>query len=235
MRETAAMWLAPCELSHARGGEAAAVSVAAVLPPKATAATAKSRKAHDKQQHGHSTAAAVVPTASAVPASGGGFASTPLLRQQVTARNSSGPSACPSLLMGCSSARLVGKGVGEPDGMVASLLTAGAPAVVGALWDVTDKDIDRYTCSLLTGWLGGDDAADSSSGGSGGAGDRYSHRRTPAASTAGDEHCVVSPPPPSAALSVAIGAARGVCRLPYLIGSAPVCSGMPVWSKFTNE
>lgn len=34
-------------------------------------------------------------------------------------------------------------------GMVYAWLHAGSPAVVGNLWDVTDKDIDRFSTHLL--------------------------------------------------------------------------------------
>ena len=36
--------------------------------------------------------------------------------------------------------------------MVNSYLAAGAPAVVGTLWDVTDKDIDRWSLDCLERW-----------------------------------------------------------------------------------
>ena len=63
---------------------------------------------------------------------------------------------CTALLMGCSSGRLApAPGVGgEPDGAALALLTAGAPAVMGNLWDVTDRDCDRFTLALLDAWLG---------------------------------------------------------------------------------
>jgi len=32
-------------------------------------------------------------------------------------------------------------------------LFAYSPAIVGNLWDVTDRDIDRFTKSLLQAWL----------------------------------------------------------------------------------
>ena len=44
--------------------------------------------------------------------------------------------------------------------MLASYLTAGAPAVVGMLWDVTDKDCDRFAVKagelwgLVARWVG---------------------------------------------------------------------------------
>jgi len=67
------------------------------------------------------------------------------------------------ILMGCSSGGLIspncqkGNSVSgdqmhfEPDGTALSYLCAGAPCVVGNLWDVTDRDIDRYSVSLLEG------------------------------------------------------------------------------------
>lgn len=35
------------------------------------------------------------------------------------------------------------------------LLFFSSPLFLGNLWDVTDRDIDRYTEALLQGWLGG--------------------------------------------------------------------------------
>jgi len=58
-------------------------------------------------------------------------------------------SAAVALLMGCSSARRDdGGGVIEPSGVVDAYCLAGSTAVVGNLWDVTDKDIDRFTTHL---------------------------------------------------------------------------------------
>jgi Peptidase family C50 len=51
--------------------------------------------------------------------------------------------------MGCSSGRLKSTGCFEPAGIVSGYLTAGSPAVVANLWDVTDRDIDRYCLALL--------------------------------------------------------------------------------------
>lgn len=41
----------------------------------------------------------------------------------------------------------------EPTGTVLSYLLAGCPVAVATLWDVTDKDIDRFAERLLKGWL----------------------------------------------------------------------------------
>ncbi|USP82455.1 hypothetical protein yc1106_09729 [Curvularia clavata] len=57
-----------------------------------------------------------------------------------------------TLLFGCSSVHLTENGIFEPSGMLASYLTAGAPAVVGMLWDVTDKDCDRFAVKAGQLW-----------------------------------------------------------------------------------
>ena len=54
--------------------------------------------------------------------------------------------------MGCSSGKLKEEGKYEPHGMVYNYLHAGSPAVVGTLWDVTDKDIDRWGMECLSRW-----------------------------------------------------------------------------------
>jgi separase len=66
------------------------------------------------------------------------------------------------ILMGCSSGKLVSVNrkdskttdkvtmFYEPEGIALSYLCAGAPCVVGNLWDVTDRDIDRYVSFHLS-------------------------------------------------------------------------------------
>ena len=66
-----------------------------------------------------------------------------------------------ALLMGCSSARLIS--VAENSGRLQNTLdlkrplldyvSASFPAIVGNLWDVTDRDIDKFATSLLENWL----------------------------------------------------------------------------------
>lgn len=53
------------------------------------------------------------------------------------------------LLMGCRSAELKDEGDSDPRGVPMSLVAAGACAVVGNLWNVTDRDIDRFLLDLL--------------------------------------------------------------------------------------
>jgi len=91
--------------------------------------------------------------------------------------------------------------------------TAGCPAAVANLWDVTDKDIDRFSQAVLSSWISG--GADSSSTG----GSRADGRQ-PAAAAAGGAAA-------EADMSAAVAASRGACKLPYLVGAAPVCYGIP--------
>ncbi|XP_027714178.1 separin isoform X1 [Vombatus ursinus] len=58
-----------------------------------------------------------------------------------------------ALLFGCSSAALAVQGNLEGAGIVLKYIIAGCPLFLGNLWDVTDRDIDRYTEALLQGWL----------------------------------------------------------------------------------
>jgi separase len=62
------------------------------------------------------------------------------------------PGCATTFLFGCSSVHLTENGIYEPSGMLSSYLTAGAPAVVGMLWDVTDKDCDRFAVKAGELW-----------------------------------------------------------------------------------
>uniref|UniRef100_A0A671RHH8 separase n=1 Tax=Sinocyclocheilus anshuiensis TaxID=1608454 RepID=A0A671RHH8_9TELE len=64
-----------------------------------------------------------------------------------------GPVQAVALLFGCSSAALSVLGHQEGTGIILSYLTAGCPLVLGNLWDVTDRDLDRFTSALLQSWL----------------------------------------------------------------------------------
>ncbi|XP_062256226.1 separin [Platichthys flesus] len=58
-----------------------------------------------------------------------------------------------SLLFGCSSAALAVRGDQEAQGIILNYLIAGCPFALGNLWDVTDRDIDRFTKALLESWF----------------------------------------------------------------------------------
>ena len=98
---------------------------------------------------------------------------------------------------------------------------AGCPAAVANLWDVTDKDIDRFSQAVLTSWISGSSSGGSSSGGSGSSGGSARGSSASEAAPAG-----------SVDMSVAVAAARAVCKLPHLVGAAPVCYGLPARMTF---
>ena len=57
-----------------------------------------------------------------------------------------------TMLMGCSSGALTAAGEFEPYGPTINYLHAGCPALVATLWDVTDKDIDRFAMRTFEHW-----------------------------------------------------------------------------------
>ncbi|KAF7587169.1 hypothetical protein BBP40_007655 [Aspergillus hancockii] len=65
-----------------------------------------------------------------------------------------------AFLMGCSSGTLTEAGEYEPYGTPMNYLQAGSPALVATLWDVTDKDIDRFAQSTFEKWGLFDEGAD---------------------------------------------------------------------------
>ncbi|XP_078580868.1 separin-like [Branchiostoma floridae x Branchiostoma japonicum] len=58
-----------------------------------------------------------------------------------------------TLLMGCGSGRLFVEGCTEARGMALNYILSGCPSIVANLWDVTDRDIDRFLQALLRSWL----------------------------------------------------------------------------------
>jgi separase len=59
------------------------------------------------------------------------------------------PCRASMLLMGCSSGELLDDGERDPTGVVNDCVAAGAGAVVANLWNVTDRDIDRFLANLV--------------------------------------------------------------------------------------
>ncbi|CAH9052128.1 unnamed protein product [Cuscuta europaea] len=135
-------------------------------------------------------------------------------------------SAC--LLMGCSSGSLKGNKSYIPQGAPLSYLSAGSPIIVANLWEVTDKDIDRFGKTLLEGWLrersnfnGDCDQCSEISkelksmdikGGRGNRKRRDMHNK-----------CCRHRP----RIGSFMGEARKACILRYLNGASPVCYGVP--------
>lgn len=70
----------------------------------------------------------------------------------VSAANSTAGCRATVLLFGCTSGALVEHGDFEVSGPARSYMLAGAPCVLGTLWEVTDRDIDRFASSMLEDW-----------------------------------------------------------------------------------
>ncbi|KAI9598883.1 peptidase family C50-domain-containing protein [Syncephalis fuscata] len=110
-----------------------------------------------------------------------------------------------TLLMGCSSGYLAPEGEFEPTGTPWHYLIAGSRGVVVNLWDVTDKDIDRFSMALLKQW----------------------GLAPVTASTKGRGQTTLKQPLVPVNLATAVAIARKECTLGYLVGAAPVIYGIP--------
>ncbi|BGP39728.1 separin protein [Rhodotorula kratochvilovae] len=111
------------------------------------------------------------------------------------------PRCAVTMLWGCSSGLLKDQGDFEPVGTPYHYMVAGCPALVANLWDVTDKDIDKFAFSVF--------------------------RLTGIAAPSPDSP-LPSPAAPPATLTAAVAQSRGVCNLRFLNGAAPVVYGIPV-------
>lgn len=156
-----------------------------------------------------------------------------------------------ALLMGCSSASLHNVGDFEVYGLVWSYMLAGCPAVVGTLWDVTDKDIDLYTGRLYEEWgvveRGTFRPADVKEGGKGktntpegegatgsskgGKTSRSSSRKRTAPEETGARGRGTVCESGGVSLPEAVARARnsGVCKFKYLNAGAVCVYGIPVY------
>ncbi|RVX74674.1 hypothetical protein B0A52_01801 [Exophiala mesophila] len=115
-----------------------------------------------------------------------------------------------TLLMGCSSAKLTEYGVFESQGMPLNYISGGSAAVVGTLWDVTDRDIDRFAMELMTEW---------------GLLEKNGEKSNKTGKRSVKQEANLG----KASLSEAVAGARDSCLLKYLNGAAPVVYGVPVY------
>ncbi|GJJ77447.1 separase [Entomortierella parvispora] len=135
-----------------------------------------------------------------------------------------------ALLLGCSSGSLKGKGEFDPSGSVIHYLLAGSPTLVANLWDVTDRDLDRFSKSMFTLW-GLDSNRD------GRATNEVEQARSSSLSAANSTIAggIVADVPMQGPLRLslveAVKGARDTCRLKYLVGAASVVYGIPCFLK----
>ncbi|KAH8686804.1 peptidase family C50-domain-containing protein [Ilyonectria robusta] len=131
-----------------------------------------------------------------------------------------------TFLMGCSSASLTEAGEFECYGPVWNYMMAGCPAVVGTLWDVTDRDIDRLAGRSFEEW------------GLVPKGTFQEEKRGKGKATASsddesddDEDEFTR----HVSLVEAVARARAACRFKYLNAAAVVLYGIPVYINRGGE
>ncbi|PGH09348.1 hypothetical protein GX51_00791 [Blastomyces parvus] len=127
-----------------------------------------------------------------------------------------------TFLMGCSSGSLSEAGEFEPYGTPINYMHAGTPALVATLWDVTDKDIDRFAHSTFEQWGLMDEAPGNLSCKTKGAKTMKPHLPSPIKQ---DQRGG------AVGLDTAVAKSRSACILKYLNGAAPVVYGVPVFLK----
>lgn len=127
-----------------------------------------------------------------------------------------------ALLMGCGSAGLEGGGEFECYGTVWNYMLAGCPAVVGALWDVTDREVDRFAGEVFEEW-GLVGRGTFKQGEKGRERDGAKKGKGKESATKGDEETGAS------SLVEAVARGREACRFKYLTAAAMCVYGIPVY------
>lgn len=117
------------------------------------------------------------------------------------------PQCATTMLWGCSSGHLKDQGDFDRTGTAWHYMVAGCPSLVGNLWDVTDRDIDRISEHVLKHGLHLDAAHQP-----------QSRSRTNTLLPLSELSTVQ-----------AVNKARNECKLKYLNGAAPVVYGLPVY------
>ena len=111
------------------------------------------------------------------------------------------------------SGQLRSYGVHDPSGAVLGYLISGSPFVVGNLWDVTDKDIDKFSLNCMA---------------------RIFPPLPPSVmSEMGIEASLLEPNENVTGndkndLASSLSASREVCKLKNIVGCAPVLYGIPL-------
>jgi len=141
-----------------------------------------------------------------------------------------------ALLMGCSSGALKEAGEFQPHGMPLAYLLGGSPAVVANLWDVTDKDIDKFSKKVLEEWglLRSSAAAGKAAKAATTPGKNRSKSQERQKAAGIDDgglfgSVAVKGGKGKTSLVEAVVRGRKECHLKYLNGAAPVVYGVPVY------
>lgn len=131
-----------------------------------------------------------------------------------------------ALLMGCSSGSLTEAGEFEPNGTPMNYMHAGCPAMLATLWDVTDKDIDRFSQTVLEKWGLFEDRQPSISSSPVKKGTKQKGK-----GRANNTENVDRGKSRPISLDQAVAKGRDSCILRYLNGAAPVVYGVPVYLR----
>lgn len=125
-----------------------------------------------------------------------------------------------ALLFGCSSAALRHAGEFQPLGVPKNYMVARAPAMLGALWDVTDGDCDAFTAGVLRRWgvLDADVKIDLP---------RRKRKKGENVAKMKKQSAAKGTSDTRMSLDEAVAASRGECYLKYLNGAAMVVYGIP--------
>ncbi|XP_015580756.1 separase [Ricinus communis] len=145
-----------------------------------------------------------------------------------------------TLLMGCSSGALSLNGSYIPHGTPLSYLLAGSPVIVANLWEVTDKDIDRFGKVMLDAWLKERSIASSDCIQCNLLAEEFEAMNLKDRKVATKKRVQKKKEPETCdgdalknscnhrpKIGSFMSQAREACRLPYLIGASPVCYGVP--------
>ncbi|KAK0129619.1 hypothetical protein ONS96_000183 [Cadophora gregata f. sp. sojae] len=135
-----------------------------------------------------------------------------------------------TVLMGCSSGALVERGEFEPYGTPVNYMHAGCPALVATLWDVTDKDIDRFAMRTFE-WWGLFEGEGGSGGSSSGVGGRKGKGKERERDKKAESKEKIGGGNGSVSLVEAVAKARGACHLRYLNAAAVCVYGVPVYFR----
>ena len=134
-------------------------------------------------------------------------------------------------LMGCSSGAITENGEFEPHGTVLNYLMAGAPAVLATLWDVTDKDCDRFSLKCGEEWGLWEESASQKielpKRPAGRKANSLVGKRSKRQRSVDVEHMGRK----QVSLDEAVMRSRNACYLRYLNGAAPVIYGIPAYLR----
>lgn len=131
------------------------------------------------------------------------------------------PKSAVTFLFGCSSAKMTEHGAFESTGMPRYYMLGNSPAVVGCLWDVTDREIDRVALKTISEWGLVDKDDDRVKEGLKKKG-RKTKEKSKEVQVQKDKH------ESSKTLIEAVQEGRQACVLRYLCGAAVVVYGVPI-------